>query len=104
MGGGAPGRGGGADAGVNKGLVDGSPIVPAAVEEDRRHLLEASIVRVMKARKVLSHNDLVAEVTRQLSGRFMPSPFFVKRRVESLIEREYLERDEGDRRVYRYMA
>ncbi|KAL7554184.1 hypothetical protein ACHAWF_017590, partial [Thalassiosira exigua] len=86
------------------GLVDGSPAVPAAVEEDRRHLLEASIVRIMKARKALGHNDLVAEVTRQLSGRFVPSPQFVKKRVESLIEREYLERDETDRRVYRYMA
>ena len=86
------------------GLVDGSSAVPVSVEEDRRHLLEAAIVRIMKARKVLNHNDLVAEVTRQLSGRFVPPPQFVKKRVESLIEREYLERDENDRRVYRYMA
>jgi len=89
---------------AGSGLVDGSSSVPIAVEEDRRHLLEAAIVRIMKARKMLSHNDLVAEVTRQLSGRFVPPPQFVKKRVESLIEREYLERDEGDRRVYRYMA
>mmetsp|Transcript_26410 Transcript_26410/g.47617 ORF Transcript_26410/g.47617 Transcript_26410/m.47617 type:complete len:256 (-) Transcript_26410:205-972(-) len=86
------------------GMVDGSSSVPITVEEDRRHLLEAAIVRIMKARKMLNHNDLVAEVTRQLSGRFAPQPQFVKKRVESLIEREYLERDEGDRRVYRYMA
>ena len=86
------------------GLVDGSASVPISVEEDRRHLLEAAIVRIMKARKVLNHNDLVAEVTKQLSARFVPPPQFVKKRVESLIEREYLERDEHDRRVYRYMA
>jgi len=103
------GGGGGSDAGTSSsnragGLVDGSASVPVAVEEDRRHLLEAAIVRIMKARKMLNHNDLVAEVTRQLSGRFIPSPQFVKKRVESLIEREYLERDEHDRRVYRYMA
>ena len=85
-------------------LVDGSSAVPVAVEEDRRHLLEAAIVRIMKARKQLNHNDLVAEATRQLSGRFVPPPQFVKKRVESLIEREYLERDENDRRVYRYVA
>ncbi|KAL7466447.1 hypothetical protein ACHAXS_006743 [Conticribra weissflogii] len=86
------------------GLVDGSATVPVQVEEDRRHLLEAAIVRIMKARKTLNHNDLIAEVTRQLSGRFVPPPQFVKKRVESLIEREYLERDESDRRVYKYMA
>eukprot|EP00984_Skeletonema_dohrnii_P021423 scaffold10700_cov90-Skeletonema_dohrnii-CCMP3373.AAC.2 len=34
----------------------------------------------------------------------VPPPQFVKKRVESLIEREHLERDEADRRVYRYMA
>ncbi|KAL7490988.1 hypothetical protein ACHAWT_000605 [Skeletonema menzelii] len=104
--GGAKGSGSAAAAGASKsaGLVDGSAAVPLSVEEDRRHLLEAAIVRIMKARKVLNHNDLVAEVTRQLSGRFVPPPQFVKKRVESLIEREYLERDEADRRVYRYMA
>jgi cullin 3 len=106
---GAGGGIGGSDAGPSSsnrpgGLADGSFSVPVAVEEDRRHLLEAAIVRIMKARKSLSHNDLVAEVTRQLSGRFVPSPQFVKKRVESLIEREYLERDEHDRRIYRYMA
>jgi Cullin protein neddylation domain len=57
-------------------LTGGGPgnALPATVEEDRRHLVEASIVRVMKARKRLSHNDLVAEITRQLSNRFVPSP------------------------------
>ena len=82
--------------------VDGS--VPVAVEEDRRHLVEASIVRIMKARKALNHNDLIAEVTRQLSNRFHPSPHFIKKRIESLIEREYLERSESEHRVYMYVA
>lgn len=78
--------------------------IPAPVEEDRRHLVEASIVRIMKSRKSLHHNDLIAEVSRQLSVRFVPSPPFIKQRIESLIEREYLERDDHDRRVYKYMA
>jgi cullin 3 len=78
--------------------------VPVAVEEDRRHLVEASIVRIMKARKALNHNDLIAEVTRQLSVRFTPSPQFIKKRVESLIEREYLERSANEHRVYMYVA
>jgi len=82
--------------------VDGS--VPLKVEEDRRHLVEAAIVRIMKSRKSLGHNDLFAEVTRQLSVRFNPSPQFVKKRIESLIEREYLERSQQDHRLYTYVA
>ena len=78
--------------------------VPKAVEEDRRHLLEASVVRIMKARKTLKHNDLIAEVSRQLSGRFVPDPQSVKKRIESLIEREYLERSQEDRKTYSYLA
>jgi cullin 3 len=101
---GAPGAAGtvGADGAA---AADGSGgAVPANVEEDRRHLVEAAIVRIMKARKMLHHNDLIAEVTKQLSVRFVPSPQFIKKRVESLIEREYLEREENDRRMYTYVA
>jgi cullin 3 len=78
--------------------------LPPAVEEDRRHLVEAAIVRIMKTRKLLQHNELIAEVTRQLAARFTPSPPFVKKRIESLIEREYIDRDKDDRRVYSYLA
>ncbi len=87
---------------VAAGATDGS--VPLPVEEDRRHLVEAAVVRIMKARKALHHNDLIAEVTRQLSVRFTPAPQFIKKRIESLIEREYLERSLDDHRVYTYVA
>ncbi|XP_028762095.1 cullin-3A-like [Neltuma alba] len=74
------------------------------VEEDRKPQIEAAIVRIMKSRKFLDHNNLVAEVTKQLQSRFLANPTEVKKRIESLIEREFLERDEGDRRFYRYLA
>jgi cullin 3 len=44
--------------------------LPPSVEEDRRHLIEAAIVRIMKARKTLSHNDLMSETMRQSAHRF----------------------------------
>jgi len=87
-----------------EGGAGGDGALPAPVEETRRHLIEAAIVRIMKARKTLGHNDLISEVTRQLSTRFSPQPQAIKKRVESLIEREYLERAQSDRRTYNYLA
>jgi len=96
---------GGTDSGaVGSSLAGAMAKVPLKVEEDRRHLVEAAIVRIMKARKSLGHNELFAEITRQLNARFTPSPQFVKKRIESLIEREYLERSQDDHRLYTYVA
>ncbi len=58
----------------------------------------------MKSRKTLDHNNLIAEVTRQLSARFVPNPNVIKKRIESLIEREFLERAPSDIRLYNYVA
>lgn len=58
----------------------------------------------MKTRKQMQHNQLIAEVTRQMSGRFTPPPQLIKLRIESLIEREYLQRSAADRRLYNYLA
>lgn len=67
------------------------------VDEERKHQIEAAIVRIMKDRKTMEHNLLIGEVTKQLSSRFLPSPLMIKKRVEALIDREYLERSSEDR-------
>ncbi|XP_031136866.2 cullin-3-B-like [Sander lucioperca] len=74
------------------------------VDDDRKHEIEAAIVRIMKSRKKMQHNVLVAEVTQQLRARFLPSPVVIKKRIEGLIEREYLARTPEDRKVYTYVA
>lgn len=74
------------------------------VDEDRKHEIEAAIVRIMKARKQMSHSNLITEVTEQLKSRFMPHPVIIKKRIEALIEREYLQRTEADRKTYTYVA
>jgi len=74
------------------------------VEEERRLATEACIVRIMKDRKMMKHNDLVTEVTKQLAPRFQPQPIEIKKRIESLIEKEFLDRDEEDKRSYKYLA
>lgn len=74
------------------------------VDDDRKHEIEAAIVRIMKARKKMQHNLLVTEVTNQLKSRFLPSPVVIKKRIESLIEREYLARASEDMKIYTYVA
>jgi len=74
------------------------------VDEDRKPQIEAAIVRTMKSRKEMEHNALIAEVTSQLTSRFLPHPNVIKKRIESLIEREFLERDTTNWRKYKYLA
>lgn len=64
--------------------------------------MDAAIVRIMKTRKELSHQQLVAELLAQL--RFPVKPADIKKRIESLLEREFLERDSDDPNIYRYLA
>jgi cullin 3 len=74
------------------------------VEEDRKHQIEAALVRIMKSRKTLSHNELIAECTKLLQARFLANPLVIKKRIESLIEREYLARAKDDRKMLTYLA
>ncbi|EER08041.1 cullin, putative [Perkinsus marinus ATCC 50983] len=74
------------------------------VNEDRQFLLDAVLVRIMKSKKTLSHNSLVAETLKECSATFTAEIGEVKKRIESLIEREYLERDLSSPSTYHYLA
>ena len=58
----------------------------------------------MKARKIINHNNLVAETIEQLSKRFKAQPSAIKSKIEALIEREYIKRDANDKTSYSYVA
>jgi cullin-4 len=55
---------------------------------DRVSVLEATIVRIMKGRKTLTLQLLIDAVVSDVSKRFPPDVKEMKKRVESLIERE----------------
>lgn len=78
-----------------------------SIQKSREFEVDAAIVRIMKARQSERYQVLVAEVIRligDVSKRFIPQPALVKSRIEELIDKEYLRRDEEDREVFWYVA
>ena len=91
----------------------GIPMAPLGEEKARAQVdqdlvqqrgfeLDAAIVRIMKSRKRLSHADLIGEVMAQIRN-FVPQNRIIRTRIEGLIEREYLQRDESDNKFYIYL-
>lgn len=75
----------------------------STVHEDRRHAVEAAIVRVMKQHKRMPHNQLVVQVSELLMPVFKPDPTLIRNRIDELISREYIKKD-TDANVYEYLA
>ena len=76
----------------------------AAIHEDRKLFLQAITVRIMKSRKELEHSQLVAEIIQQSKSRFNPSVPMIKKCIEQLIEKQYIERSKENRDVYIYIS
>ncbi|KAJ5098576.1 hypothetical protein N7532_005577 [Penicillium argentinense] len=72
------------------------------VAADRQFESQAAIVRIMKSRKTIKHQELIVEVTEATRSRGMLQPAEIKANIEKLIEKDYMER--GDNNTYNYVA
>ncbi|CAJ0760930.1 4341_t:CDS:2, partial [Entrophospora sp. SA101] len=73
-------------------------------EQELKRIMKAAIVRVMKSRKTLSHVQLVNEVVDQAKNRFTPNVPMIKKCIEQLLEKQYLQRTPGTKDKYVYVA
>ncbi|OON18523.1 cullin family protein [Opisthorchis viverrini] len=69
---------------------------------DRVAHVDCCIVRIMKTRKTIDHNSLLSEVYKQLQFPLKASD--VKKRIENLIERDYMKRDTTSAATYHYVS
>lgn len=66
--------------------------------------LDAAIVRIMKSKKVAPFQVISSEVRKVLSDFFQMSDTMLRRMIEDLIKREFLERDMDNMNLFRYKS
>lgn len=72
------------------------------IKQERGMIIDANIVKIMKTRKTETHQNLIQGVLHNIS-MFQAQPAQIKQRIESLIEREYMKRDEKNKGTYIYL-
>jgi cullin 1 len=74
------------------------------VDDERKITIQASIVRIMKTRNIMSHLQLIEETIKQVSKYFNPNVKMIKPCIDLLIDKDYMKRVEGKRDEYAYVA
>jgi len=79
-----------------------------SIEDDRRIVLQASIVKLMKTAQKMTHTELIQATIEDVSHRFNPSISSIKKVIEILIDKQYIERTEQEtetsEKSYQYIA
>ncbi|TIC15824.1 hypothetical protein E3Q08_03104 [Wallemia mellicola] len=89
--------------------VEESKETTAEVESARVFALQASAVRILKAKKRINVNELIHEVIGDIAKRMTLENETgltrqIKQTIEGLIEKDYAERVEGNRNMLEYVA
>lgn len=72
------------------------------VFKDRQHQVDAAIVRIMKAKKTLDQAQLLSELQKEL--KFPLEVHDANLRIETLVDRDFLERDPSNSQLLSYVV
>jgi transcription elongation factor len=76
----------------------------AGIEARRNHHIDAAAVKVLMMRQKMTIDDLKAAVVTQVSRLFLPQSRQMQRRIEYLIDKEYMKRSDDDENILEYVA
>jgi len=82
-------------------LYDEEYIKKEKIQDERNETIDGTIIRILKAKKKIGHNDLINTVLSQLD-RFKIKIASIKARIDSLITRDFIYRDKDDPNCYIY--
>lgn len=75
------------------------------VSKERGAVIDGAVVKIMKTNKdsAVTHQHLIAKVMEMIS-LFKAQPAQIKMRIEDLIMKQYMRRDDKERSKYWYVA
>jgi cullin 3 len=69
----------------------------------REYILQATMLKILKSKKTLEHSALTASLEATLRNKFAPTSREIKSALDTLITKEYIERDKNESRLYNYI-
>ena len=75
----------------------------SGLQAERKYAIESCLVRVMKCQKIYKYQDLIND-TMKLLLKFSPEAKDIRSQIESLIKRDYFERDADEMNQLKYIA
>ncbi|CAI2358014.1 unnamed protein product [Caenorhabditis sp. 36 PRJEB53466] len=74
------------------------------IDDDRKQVINATIMHIMKTQKQISHQQLVMEVISLLSKSFQPKIDMIKDCIGFLIDHAYIDQNNMQKDVYEYIV
>ncbi|KAK9451569.1 Cullin family-domain-containing protein [Limtongia smithiae] len=70
------------------------------VMRDRQYEIQACVIRILKTKKTIKHVELIQQVIDQTKSRGTLDLADIKKNIEKLIEKDYMERQGSDTYIY----